>query len=167
VDAAVDAPADVNLAGPDLGPKTDVALDVVARLDSGFAPDGGIIVGRDASLDLGARSDAGTTVDAGVVAIRDASPDEQVDTRPIFYGETGQWMPDLGQVGPPRDGATETMSDGGSKLGDAAAKSDAGGSKAASSEGCSCRVGDHASPGQSVWLALAGLALLLVRRRRR
>jgi MYXO-CTERM domain-containing protein len=171
VDASVDAPADANLAGPDLGPKTDVGPDLVARLDSGFAPDGGIIVGRDASLDLGARSDASATVDAGVVAIRDASPDEQVDSRPIFYGETGQWMPD-GGPDTPVVGIGEFMRDGGVKVGDAAlagdaASIDAGGSKAASSEGCSCRVGGHVSRGQSVWLTMAGLALLLVRRRRR
>jgi MYXO-CTERM domain-containing protein len=163
VDASVDAPADANLAGPDLGTKTDASLDLVARLDSGLTPDGGFIF-KDAGLDLGAHLDAGATIDTGLVFIRDASLDQLIDTRPVYYGETGALTPEV-RPDTLLVGVGETMRDGGAKTGDATI--DGGGTKGDGSGGCSCRVGGHASPSQSVWLTLAGLALLLVRKRRR
>jgi MYXO-CTERM domain-containing protein len=167
VDAGVDAPADANPLGPDLGPKPDAGSDSVARLDGSFTPDGGIIL-KDASPDLPVRLDGGTTVDGGAVVSKDANLDLPADSRSVFYGEVMTWMPEARPETLP-DGASAPTGDSAVAMGDAR-PIDVGGAKAASaagSGGCSCRVGGHASQAQSLWVMLAGLALLFLRRRRR
>ncbi len=159
-DAGVDAPVDANPAGPDLPARPDAGPDFAGRLDGAGAVIDGRLTIQDASRDLVAPGDAGATVDAGYLPGRDANLAPSADAP--WYGEVMASIPDANTA---RDGVTAPGPDSGAGAGDTRSL-DAGGAKAAD-EGCSCRVGGHASRGPLAWLPLVGLALLFLRRRRR